>query len=175
MTTNHRSGQALVEFLVGLVAILTILACVKVGASMLTAHTKAMREARREADEKAFLNLNMLSDAAYIRDVIEGADQKAYTRDDTHTDGDPLLFNSVVVEQAADTATQWGLLPLMHEDHFATLRGFGNPSAAFGLVKGTATENVNIQDTPAVKHLFYGADSFNVRCDVWMSQFKDIY
>jgi len=171
---SSKSGQALAEFVIGLIAILVLVACLRVGSSMITAHSEAMVSARNSAASEASLALNSLSDAKYIHDVTVGADTKQFTKDDRFTTAIPSEFDNIIVGQTAVSNADWDIIDQIPNNSMSLLHGCTTPSGYFGLVKGTDTRTVPVNDVPAVR-LFYDAQSIEVECNVWMTKINDIY
>lgn len=172
---SSKSGQALAEFVVGLIALLALAACLRIGATMITAHSDAMAQARKEAAMAAFPDADILSSAKYIHEVTAGSDKSQYTKDDKYTLANGIEFNNTIVEKAATSPSDWtGILDLTPGGRLSKLHGTAIPSSSFGLVKGTDTRTVPIDKVPATR-LFYDASSIDVECNVWMTQLNGIY
>lgn len=170
-------GQAIVEFVIGLVAVLALLAGLFQIASLIKSHTDVMVEARRQAGELANTDLDpgqvLLSDAQYIRDWQESGDGKRYTRDDSSTPADAAAFAARFTGKAVPDAAAWSVLGQAPGDRLSALNGAPNPSPFFGLVEGYCSTNVPL--LPAARHLFYAAESVDVQCKVWMTWTKGMY
>lgn len=183
---GNPSGQALVEFLVGLVVVLALFAGLLQILHLAKTQTETMVEARRKAGELAMLDLGpgetLLSSAAYIRDVRPGLDTEPYTPDDDRSDkADAGAFNLTIVERAAPGApgsseheAAWQtVLGNVPEQSLTTLRGQPNPSAMFGLVQGRETKTVEL--IPAFRSLIYRADRIEMKSEAWMTWTKGLY
>jgi hypothetical protein len=171
---SSKSGQALAEFVVGLIAVLTLAACLRIGASMITSHSDAMATARNEAASAASLGADVLSGAKYIHEVTEGSDKRQYTKDDRSTSANPSEFAGVVIGKTVEDDSEWDVLGQMPNSKFSKLRGGMNPSSTFGLVRGSDRRTVAIDQIPAVK-FFYNAATMEVECNVWMTQINGMY
>ena len=163
----------MIEFIVALVAVVALAAGLLQIASLGRAHTEAMVDARREAAARALSPMSYLSDASYIEDWNEGPDGSRYTTDDEMAEDEGLSFQNIVVDRASPDDEGWTVYNGVPQNPFSSLRGAGNPSSVFGLTMGEADETVSL--LPAVQHLLYGADSLNVRCEVWLTRMEDIY
>lgn len=173
--SSSKSGQALTEFVVGLIAVLTLAACLRIGSQMITAHSDAMAQARKEAAETASaFGSDTLSSAQFIHEVKEGKDERQYTKDDTPTTASGSEFNSLIVDRAVTTASDWDIMDQAANNRISKLRGNMNPSSAFGLVNGTDKRTVPIDQIPAVR-FFYSAKTLEVECNVWMTQINGLY
>ncbi|MDI6774938.1 MAG: hypothetical protein QME60_06040 [Verrucomicrobiota bacterium] len=172
-----RGGQALIEFMIGLVAVLALVAGLFQIASLVKSHTDTMVEARRQAGELANMELDqgvmLLSDADYIRDWEEGNDGKRHTRDDSFTTADDQAFAATFVGKAVPSPAGWDVLCQAPGDRLSAMNGAPNPTPYFGLVRGSSSINAPLFQ--AARGLFHQADSIEVRCDVWMTWTKGIY
>lgn len=171
---KNKNGQALVEFVVGLIAVISILACLRIGSAMITAHSEAMMTARSKAAETASLEASLLSDAKYIKEATAGQDQRQYTKDDGQTAGNGIELSDIVVSKTVSADSDWDTMQQIPDNQLLMLRGNYNPSASFGLVNGNDKKTVPISLAPAVR-FFYNADSIEVECNVWMTQLNGIY
>jgi len=171
---SSKSGQALAEFVIGLIAVLVLAACLRVGSAMITAHSEAIATARNNAAAEASLGVSTLSDAKYIHEVTAGNDRKQYTKDDSSTPAIASEFNNIIVGETAVAGTDWDLLDQIPDNPLSTLHSSMAPCGYFGLVKGNETRTVPINEVPAVR-LFYNAKSIEVECKVWMTRINDIY
>jgi hypothetical protein len=182
---NPESGQALAEFVVGLIALLVLAACLRIGSSMITAHSDAMTTARNEAAAASALDANTLSDAKYIHDVTAGRDaawfashnipvKGQYTKDDESTTAAGSEFSDLIVNKTATADSDWDIMNQVPNNRIPPLRGGGNPSASFGLVKGSDKRSIAIDQVPAIR-LFYNTRTLEVECNVWMTQLNGIY
>ena len=171
---EHRRGQAIVEFVIGLVVVLVLLSGLLQIASLAMTHTHTMVAARLQAAQLAMMDADVVSSPAHILGWEAGPDLKTYTRDDyTTTQIDPSGFNNVIVENAAENPAGWNLINLAPTNRISELRGNGTPVAQFGLVKGSDQQSVPL--LPAFQHLIYASPSINVKCDVWMTHTKGLY
>ncbi len=177
-TRGSRCGQALVELMVGLVVVMILVAGLLQMSSMTSAHTDVMIEAREEAALLAMLDLgpdmDVLSDADYIRDWHEGGDGRRLSRDDFSDTGDAAAFQGLVVDQTVADAG-WDILNAAPNNRISRLRGDPMVVSSFGLVKGRATESARLDMLPAFRHLIYQADSIDVEATAWMTLCKGLY
>ena len=176
--TPRRAGQALTELVVGLVAVMALLAGLIQIALLTRAQTDVMIEARKKAAEAAMRaprDGDFIAIPSYIHEVTAGHDKRSYSRDDEHTlilpdSGDN--FSSTIVDKST-VDSDWQLLEALPTRPFCDLRGSDNPAALFGLVEGTASKNIPI--SAAVKSLLYRADSIDVEARVWIPRTGDFY
>jgi len=183
---SAKGGQALVEFLVGLIAFLAIAACLRIGSIMISSHSDAMTTARNNAASAASQDADVLSDARYIHERTAGKDeiwfrehnipvQGQYTKDDDATTANGSEFSSLIVNKAVSADSDWDIINQIPNNRLSKLRDqVVNPSSSFGLVLGSDKRTVPIDEVPAVR-LFYDAKTIEVECNVWMTQLNGIY
>jgi len=169
---DREGGQAIVELMVGLVAVVVLVAGLLQVASLSSAHTETMVEARRQAGERAMLDSESVFTPDYIRDWHEGPDTRRYTRDDTFTTANAADFQSTIVDKAADAAG-WTVIDTVPGNRLTRIHGSGMPQTQFGLVRGYDSKTVDL--LPAIQSLVYAADSIEVETEVWMTWTKGIY
>ena len=168
-----RAGQAMVEFIVGLVAVVVLFAGLIQLARLAMVQTNVMRDAREEAGRDAIVTPNPQFDAEFIRDWQEGPDGVRHTTDDTFNRASAPTFDEVVVETAAENDDAWDILMSVPADRLPSLRNNADPAARFGMVPAEATTNVPLMS--AVYSLLYRADSIDVEAKVWMTSTRDLY
>ena len=177
LNIEHRrgdvGGQALIELVVALIAILVLTAALLQLASLTRAHLDAMTAARRTAGELALLNVGVIANPRYILDWQAGADNKRHTKDDTPTLATVGDFNYGIIERTVADPADWTVLGAAPADKIALLHDNPNVAGSLGLVKGEAQETVSV--IPAVRHFIYDAGSINVEASAWMTLSGDIY
>ncbi|NQT93610.1 MAG: hypothetical protein HQ559_12695 [Lentisphaerae bacterium] len=169
----NKKGQALIEFVVVLVAVLALTAGLLQVASLSRVQTETMVEARREAGELAMLDVDTLSAPEYIRDWEEGPDGARHTADDRFSPGDPAAFTRTVVDRAVAVNSDWEIIEAMPDSDFQDLAGTAWPVAEFGLVRGYDSRTVPL--LPAVQSLLYRATGINIESEVWMTRTTGMY
>lgn len=174
--TRNRSGQAIVEFIVGLVAVLALLAGILQVASLTKTHTDTIIEARRRAAELAMSDLprgtDIHSNPEWLRTWRIGPDGRPHTRDDVPVPGNPDEFRSIVVQRAAPSE-DWNLMHEIPNNRLVRLHGAHDPGNLFGLVRGHDSQSVPL--IPAARHLFYNAESIDVQAEAWIPWLKGLY
>lgn len=170
-----RGGQAAVELIVGLVAILVLFAGLLQVSSLVKAHTNTMVAARAEAGEQAMLAGPMLPLPRYVRDWETGDDGKRHTPDDTWTGGNAARFSDEVIARTVAADAEWRTWDDLDNkpNPVAGMRSTFNPSAHFGLVRGDAETRTDL--VPAVRHLIYDAPHIELATEVWMTWTTGIY
>ncbi len=172
-TARRTQGQAMIEVIIGLVAVLVLVSGLLQVATLTKNHTDAMVEARREAGQRAVDLFGGSDSAEYIRDWETGADTKRYTRDDEFTGGSQGAFVGTIVDKAGRAQGDWDIIARTPHQGMTELRSGAQPSETFGLVRGRATRDVQL--LPAVRSLLYRADSIDVESEVWMTWCTGIY
>lgn len=166
----YSAGQAMVEFMVGLMVVIVLLAgLIQVG-QLAQAHTRTMMAAR------AFAGLLAMSpappapgNAMLISDWNPGSDLHRYTPDDTTlATSNAVTLPGELVEHAH---LEWA--PDTPTNALATLSDALNPAAGLFLVKGEASEYVPI--LPLIRRLVYARTTLEVESTAWLVWTKAIY
>jgi len=173
VTASRLGGQAMIEFIVGLVAVLVVFAALIQIRDLGAAENRTLAEARRSAGIMSFGGLRPLATPEYIRLWQTGADRKSYTRDDTHTTADPGILDHTIVDRAAADAYAWEMLNAVPHNEIKLLHNNMSPQLGFGFVGDTETEEVPL--LPVVRHLLYGADQIEVESSAWTVWTEGIY
>lgn len=170
---DPRQGQAIVEFLAGLVAILVLVGFMVQLASLGRAQQDTMTQARQSAGRLALGTIAIPDTPDYIRHWDPGPDARTYSRDDTFTlasQGNFLdAYSDPIVEDPADAALM-GRLP---HNPIGDLGQMTTPVNGFGLFSRRETEEVTL--LPVVRHLLYRAESITLESEVWMPSVYGIY
>ena len=157
----------MLEFMVGLVVVLVLLAgLIQIG-RLAHAHTRTMSAARAAAGQLAMMsNFTGSSDALLISDWVPGPDLRRHTPDDIALIASNAatlpgeLVGNAHLEQAPDAPT----------NALAALAASPNPAADFFLVKGEASEYVSI--LPLIQRLVYAHPSLEVQSEAWLVWLK---
>lgn len=179
--TNPKSGQALAEFVVGLIALLALISCLTVAASLITGHTNSMAEARKKAAATATTaGDEILSTERYIKDWTPWTNPfetrtparrtSRYTRFDTPVEMFPTDFKNLTLNKAIAQESDWDIIGAAHGNAFATLRG----TTSFGLVQGEDSRTISIDGIPFMWH-FFGITSIQVENKVWLPLINGLY
>jgi hypothetical protein len=159
---ERKSGQAMVEFVIGLVVVIVIIAAMLQVGSLSMQHNNAMIEAREEAAESAMSTLGLMDNADFISEVTIGNDESTYTRDDEKEMAIPSDISNRILTHADPD----GLSQIMPLNPVSAMDSAPLPQAAFGLVRGYESKEVEL--LPAVQHLLYDRPSIDVEGEVWM-------
>jgi hypothetical protein len=180
-TTNHeprttnierRSGQAIVEFVVGLVGLIMIVAFIIQVSRISREHTRALIDAREQAAHDAMADTYLLALPApeFINDWRAGNDEREYSQDDRILRGDPSFVASDLLVHSRPQELQ-GWAPGNRISQLASER---SPVDAFGLVHGHAEED-EVPLMPVIRHLLYNHDEIEVEADAWLVWTKGLY
>jgi hypothetical protein len=165
--------------MVGMIVVLVLVAGLLQLASLMKSHTDAMVEARQEAAVLAMIDLgpglNLVSDADYIRDWHEGADDRRLSRDDFSDTGNTADFKNTVVDKTVNDQSGWGILDSVPNNRISGLRSDPMVISSFGLIKGSATESAQLDMLPAFRHLIYNSDKIDVEATAWMTLCGGLY
>ena len=171
---TSRTGTALLELIVGLVAVLAVLAGMLQLATLSREHSRAMSAAREQAGAWSLsASAGPAANARYIRSPLQGHDAKAYTRDDTWSYAAPLAFQRDIVEHTSPDDAGWQAVARSPSDRLSALRHDPMPSALFGFVRGRDIRRVTILS--AVRDLLYRSEQVNVEGEVWLTDTTGIY
>lgn len=163
-----RSGQAMVEFVVGLIALLAAAVAVLAVAELTRADTDAMAEAQERAAEASMGN-GVASDFPILADVDPGPDGRALTKDDRPVSGSLNGVRSGIAGMAGDLgadaarSVSGGVGPAANDlGDFAR----GADASAFGFRRGRGTA---VAEPPPAAAFFYGLPAqVEQENEVWM-------
>lgn len=169
MKRRTTSGQAIVEWIVALVAILVLVSALLQIGRLGILHSATLHDAREHAGGLSLLPTPSFSGPDYIAHWSTGPDESPYSRDDTPIAGWSAGFEAGVVQPA-------------HPDVLAIHRP-GNPISAlagnpfpqmnFGLIQAQRTAtNATL---PVVRNLIYDAASIEVQGEAWATWTRGIY
>ena len=168
----HKSGQSVIEFCIGLVAILTVIAGIFQLGLLIGGRTTARVDATGNA---AVLSLQDPSDAfvpiyPFIGKVEEGDDEKSYSADDEKTvTGVNDAYQRIVQNN------QTGILRTYAPGNdYAVISNAEDMQAVFGLVRARSTES-NIPILPIVRKLFINESNLDIEMEVWSVRTGGLY
>ena len=173
---SSQSGQAMIEVLVGIVALIVLIGGLLQVASLGSGQTDTMVAARKDAGDAAMASGEATA-PDYIKDWQTGADKKHYTADDTSTPADPNQFETAIINHAAVDSSGWTLIDSVpqndNENMISTIHKDGTPQDDLGFVQGTGSTNVDL--LPVIQDLVYNAKSITINSKVWMTSTKGFY
>ncbi len=159
-------GQALVEFTVGLVCLLILIAAlVQFGAI-------ARRDLRNILDARARAGASALSDVyfvplspgpRFIQDWSDGADRSPYTADDVPRFANPALISEGIIARADPDR----LTLLAPQNLFSPLTDPAAVVPGMGFVRGSSSRSV-LPLLPIARRLFFGRDTLELQSDVYL-------
>jgi len=165
---NGKSGQAIAEFVVAIVAVVIIIAALVQFGLIGARHTKVLQEARKRAGEHALQPIIGGPAPEYIQAWNEGPDDSNYSSDDFFTEGNVFNFQVAMV----NAARPQDILEYAPNNMISTLYFFPY-EILDGLQNGKYEENQDI--LPVMKEMVFGIDTLPVKADVWMVSMGDIY
>ncbi len=170
-TSRSRSGQAIIEMVVGLVAILVLVAGLLQLGRLGHEHTQLMMEAREEAGQYAMSDQYALEapEPQYLYNWSEGGDGRRHSRDDR-----PLYALSQDVSDEVLVHAKPGELANRVGDNLVSA-AYANEAIleSFRLVHGRDKSD-DIPLYPVIRSLVYNADSIQLESDVWLTWARDI-
>jgi len=168
-----RDGQAAIEFLAGIVVILTLFAVIVQMVSLTRADLDGMSEARREAGRLSLTPLEVADNPDFIHNWETGDDTHPYSRDDTHTLASEGAFTAIFTSPIAPAPPGSTLMARIPRNSIRDLADSARPVTHFGLVSAHSSESVPL--LPAVRHLLYDATEIEIENTVWLTATADIY
>ncbi len=163
-------GQAAVEFVIGLVAILALLGGVIQIGRLALAQTRCQAEARTAAGRLAISPSAPLTEpAAYLTDWMPGRDRRRHTRDDQRL----VSSNAAALPRDLVGRARLDWAPGLPANPFSQLAASALPGAQFYLVKGQHSESVPV--LPVFQRLVYAAPAIVVEGDAWLVWTEGLY
>ena len=164
------AGQAMVEFVVAILAIVIVVAGFFQLMEIVGARGKILRSIRGEAGKKALSPGLLIDRPDYIRDWNEGDDESRHTADDKADTGSiSVTLGAGVVGHSVSDSGDWTYLDNAVNSDFASLRG-GLSATALGLVHEKETEKIELM--PAMRDWIVGKDYVLVGSELWMPRLK---
>jgi hypothetical protein len=170
---NLKYGQAMIEFVIGLVGLLILLTMVFQGVVLTKEHTDAMTEARAEAGANAISALSGINSPDYVSEVDSGSDWKKYTEDDIKITASSFSLQNDIVERSVVNSSDWDIIGASPRSSFNYIKNVVSPVDAYGLVSGASRKSVTLSE--AFKNLIWNKDSIDIDVEVWMTHTDDIY
>lgn len=169
---RSRVGQAMVELVAAVVGILVVVTGLLQLILLGTADTNTMVAATADAASRATATVAMLPTLDVVADWEAGPDGLMQTKDDARVDGN---LDGVQRDVAGATAPNgdWSAVDGARHNDIAVLAYGALPSTTFGLVRGQASEDVEV--VPAARSLFGLRDPTEVRNEVWMTVTGALY
>ena len=174
INANHpnKSGQALIEFCIGLVAMLAVIGGIFQLGRMGMARTDARVDATRFATARSMLDSDVtgLSVPNYIIRMSEGDDEATYSVDDSRIGGD----EGEVYDRFIDSSRPERLRAYAPGNEMAEMSDSFEMLLGMGLVQGVGTR-YNIPVFPIVRRLFFDQPTVDIRVSAWMVRTGELY
>jgi hypothetical protein len=163
-----RNGQAMVEFMVAIIAVLVLFAgLVQVGL-LSKADTDVMVKARALAGEDVVNPTAGEPAPDYISERTKGDDDVSYSVDDESSDGDAFEFQNNIVGYAHNGDLFARVGPNLVTDLLA------NPfNVMNGMVQGESSKDVPL--LPVIRDMVYADESIKVKRTVWMVSGGEVF
>jgi hypothetical protein len=161
-----KSGQAIVEFVVGLVGILIITAALLQIGTLVREDTRTLLEARAEAGEDALDNAYFAPVSPgpqYLNGWTVGGDGNAYTRDDRAVIGNSAFFSDGLAVHARPADLQ----ALVPDNPVSAVSDSAAVLSGLGFVRGYSSSGP-IELYPVTRNLIFGRDTLTVESQVFM-------
>jgi hypothetical protein len=171
-TEPRKSGQAIIEFCIGLVGILTVIAGVFQLGLLGMGRTSARVDATRRAAERS-----MMSESAsgvfipqFVYQMTAGPDGFNYSVDDVMMTTSPdAAFDRLVLPMAPSQMRNFS-----PQSEVSQMRDPIDMLIAMGLVPGSGRTN-DIPVLPVVRRLFFNRSRVDIDVRVWSTRTGDIY
>ncbi len=168
----RKSGQAVIEFCIGIVAMLAVIGGIFQLGRMGRGRMDARVDATRIATARSMLgeDITGLYIPNYVREMYEGSDGRSYSVDDLAIGGNTEdVYDRVVRPMNPGAVRQYapGSPIADMEDSMEMMMGMG-------LVAGTGMD-LNIPVLPVVRRLFFNRNTVDIQVQVWMTRTGDIY
>jgi len=164
----NRRGQAMVEFVVAIIAVVVLFAALVQIGLLSKVDTDMMNKAREMAGEAVVAPVLGEPASDFIADWSKGDDEVNYSVDDEFSEADTFEFENHIVgySHTADLFTKVG--PNLVSGLL------GNPySVMNGMVQGESSKEVDL--LPVIRDMVYAADSIKVKRTVWMVSGGEVF
>lgn len=160
------AGQAIAEFVAGLIALLVLFMGMLQIQYLAHAHTKALNDARAQAGQDAMQTPYLLRYTVpqWIGDWTTGNDKVIYSQDDATLAGNPGIVTVGIVSHThpTDLAT------------YAPGNEISAASTSATLIDGLMLTHGRersppVETFPIIRHVVYGKDSITMQGDAWLS------
>ena len=163
---SRRAGQAMVEFVVAILAVVIIVAGFFQLIEIIGTRGKILRSLRGEVGKKALAPGFLVDRPDYIREWTEGDDEFRHTADDKSENSSiSVTLGAGVIDHSVPNSGDWTYLDNAVNSDLASLRG-GLSATALGLVHEKETEKIYLM--PAMRDWIVGKDYIVVGSELWM-------
>ncbi len=167
-----KSGQALVEFCIGLVGMLAVIGGIFQLGLMGRARTDARVEATRSATALSMLDEDLTGVflPRYIRRMDAGGDNFTYSVDDFAVSGN----TQDAYDRVASRMRPGQVRPYAPGSEIALMGDPVEMLMGMGLVSGVGME-LNVPVLPVARRLFFNRGTVDFQAQVWMTRTGDLY
>lgn len=169
----RRNGQAAVEFIVGMLVLVTILVGGIQYLVIANAHREITTTLRAEAGNRALNDFAFVSRPPFLRNWDEGRDTIRHTDDDTPVSALPFTLTAIASRSAAAPADWQHLSPLARANPMTRMHDSPMPMAELSFVKAEHSTTVAVD--PAVRQLIFDRPTVTVRHTVWLPLLGGLY
>lgn len=166
---RRENGQAMVEFVVGLIALLAVAVGILAVAALSRADTESFSAAQEEAVRRS-MGHGTTDPFSPVADVSAGPDGLPLTKDDETERGSLSRIRSIA-GHAKPSASPWPLRPdgaAPDHDAIATVARGGEGDALFSMRAGRGEADAELP--PAAKPLFGLEPAATLHNEVWLPQ-----
>ena len=160
-----RQGQAILELVIGLVALMAVTMGLILIGQLGRAHTQAMIDARAEAGDRALASqyVSAAPGPVFLYDWTAGPDDRTHSRDDRPV----YAFGEVLRDDLVTHAKPEDLEAALPDNLLSDIRNGASALESFNLVHGHE-ESDPVPLLPVVRRLFYNAESIEMEADAWL-------
>lgn len=162
---DPRGGQALLEFVVALVAILVLVCGLLLIGRLTRVQLNALNEARADAARLAMAELHTrrVPGPQFLFDWDVGPDRARHSRDDIPRPGDPTAVRLMILVHAKPDE----LAVRVPNNPISNLMNLYPLIDGYALVHGRA-EPRSVPLLPVMRHLIYNAEAIDIGADAWL-------
>lgn len=162
---DPRGGQAMLEFVIALVAILVLVAGLLQIGRLTRVQLNALNEARADAARLAMSDVytRRIPGPQFLRDWDVGPDRARHSRDDIPRPGDPGLVRLMILAHAKPDE----LAARVPDNPVSGLMNRYPLIDGYALVHGRA-EPRTVPLLPVMRHLIYNAEAIDIGADAWL-------
>lgn len=168
-----RAGQAMIEFIIGLMVVVLLFAGMLQFIDIASAHSETLSEARAIAGDLSLNGSPISGTPEYMLDWEEGPDEMRHTSDDEPVLGSLSGTQRGILDLSVPDPGDWPELDERVNNDISELRAGTLPMALFGFVQGE--ESVSIPLWAAMRQWVYSDESVEVRAEVWLPRAGGLY
>lgn len=170
---SRRSGQAMIELMLGLILILLLLVGSTEFMTVANKHNDLTSVIRSQAGLRALAPVLIEDTPPYIVNWQPGTDGQRYTADDVSTLGSPVTISRVASYSVAN-ASDWNAVgTLAQPSSLEQLQQDPPPLAALGFVNSSMS--VSLPVSAIAQDLFYNQPEILVQEQIWLPNVNELY